>query len=533
MSALEAEQLAKLGPLLSDPVWRICNLYTVKEAKHGQIVPFIPTPEQMEILEAVYVRGERRILILKARQLGMSTLIDIMLADAITWNEGYQCSIVDQNQKDAALKLRTKVKVAYEGMPESIRMRFEIDADSGVEFSVRMKGRKPDQKSSVFAGINARGGTNQILHISEWGPIQHDDAERSDEIMNGAIPSAKEGVIIVETTWKGGKGGNLWEITERAMTTRPEDRTTADYRLYFFPWYRDPAYSLKGNFEQVPADLLKYFAEKEAQTGHKFTEGQILWYFKEAMPKGTKRYEEYPTTVEECFMSPVQGAIYADRVNLALTEGRIFKFAWNQAYPVFTFWDLGSPKNTVVLYVQFIGHAVHFIDCDADLDMNPSRRVIHMKEKGYHYARHFLPHDGDSEGSTGMSFRQLLERAGLKNITVLPRPGDVWPGIHSAQAMFNRCSFHSENCARFIEGLNAYRTRIDKKSGHETSEPVHDWASHLADPFRVVAEALDGGYIQIGVQAPPPKVISALAGVGDEWEGKRERESRVISALEW
>jgi hypothetical protein len=528
MISLAEDDTALLLDRLNDPVWRVCNLYKVKDAKSGQEVPFVPTPEQRKVLEGIYRRGERRIIILKARQLGMSTLIDIVLEDACIWNDGFQTSIVDQTQGDASLKLRTKVKVAFDGMPAYLKGMFEITADSGKEFSVRLK-RDEAKASSVFAGMNARGGTNQMLHISEWGPIQHDDAERSDNIMNGAIPSAKEGVVIVETTWKGGKGGNLWELTERAMTTKPEDMTAADYRLYFFPWYLDPVYSLEGNFDQVPADVIRYFEEMRVKTGHYFTKGQILWYYKEALPKGTKRYEEFPTVIEECFMSPVEGAIYGEKVNEALAQGRITSVPFNKGYPVHTFWDLGSPKNTVCLYVQFIGEWIHFIDCDVGLEMGPAERVAWMREKGYFFAEHFLPHDGDSEGSTGMTFRAMLEDAGLKNVTVLRRPADIWTGINAAGDMFNRCKFDKDNAKRLVDGLSAYRTRIDKKTAHETSVPVHDWASHISDPFRVVAEAMQGGYVKIGAQPPPPKVISALAGLGDDWDGKS---GRVISAFD-
>ena len=37
----------------------------------------------------------------------------------------------------------------------------------------------------------------------EWGYIQATDLRRSEEILTGAIPSAKNGTIVVETTWRG------------------------------------------------------------------------------------------------------------------------------------------------------------------------------------------------------------------------------------------------------------------------------------------------------------------------------------------
>ena len=48
--------------------------------------------------------------------------------------------------------------------------------------------------------MNARGGSNDFLWISEWGPIQLDDPRRSAEIRSGALPSARHGTIVIETT---------------------------------------------------------------------------------------------------------------------------------------------------------------------------------------------------------------------------------------------------------------------------------------------------------------------------------------------
>ena len=191
MTTLSPEDLRDLERLLQDPVWRLCHLYEVKDARTGRMVAFRPSKEQREIIEAVHVRGERNILILKARQLGMSTVINLILADEAIWSAGYQGSIVDQTQGDATLKLRHKVKAAFDSMPELLREIFDVLRANDSEFAVKMRGKANDQTSTIFGGMNARGGTNQGLHISEWGPIQHKDPVRSEEIMTGALPSAK------------------------------------------------------------------------------------------------------------------------------------------------------------------------------------------------------------------------------------------------------------------------------------------------------------------------------------------------------
>jgi len=538
MTDLSEEDLRDLDAKLADPVWRLCHLYEVKDAETGRMVPFEPSPEQMEIIVGVHVRGETNLLILKARQLGMSTVICLIICDMAIWSEGFQGSIVDQTQADATLKVRHKVRAAFESMPALVKEAFEVVKANDSEFAVRMKGTRADQVSTIFGGMNARGGTNQAMHVSEWGPIQHKDPSRSEEIMTGALPSAKEGIVFVETTWMGGKRGHLWNLTERAMETTPEDMTKADFHLYFFPWWRDPSYTLEGNFNQVDAETRAYFEAKQREApgphtagGYRFTEGQILWYYKVALPKGLARFAEFPTTLAECFMAPVPGAIHADAIGRARAEGRISKVLHDRSCPVWTFWDLGSPKNTRTIYVQFVGvNSIHIIDHDTDLDLEPVERVGHMKAKGYTFAGHIMPHDAKSQEKSGKSFEDQMERAGLQNILIVPRCIEIWTGINAANALMSRCHFDKQKTVKLVESLEAYHTREDRKSGHQTNDPVHDWSSHDADAFRQIAEAMEAGLIKNGPQPPPARVISPIDGLGDS--PRRSSGPRIITGFD-
>ncbi len=122
--------------------------------------------------------------------------------------------------------------------------------------------------STIFAGRNARGGTNQLLHISEWGVIQADDPVRSEEILTGALPSAEHGVTIVETTWKGGRGGHLWRLIREAQEICDAERTSRDWRLFFFPWWTDPTYTESGG--AIEDETARYLAEREAELEDRF-----------------------------------------------------------------------------------------------------------------------------------------------------------------------------------------------------------------------------------------------------------------------
>ena len=86
---------------------------------------------------------------------------------------------------------------------------------SGCDFTNTMR-RKRARFSRERTHAEAR---TRSSGLSEWGFVQCEDLRRSEEILTGAIPSAKDGIVIVETTWRGGRGGHLWDIVKKALET--------------------------------------------------------------------------------------------------------------------------------------------------------------------------------------------------------------------------------------------------------------------------------------------------------------------------
>ena len=71
---------------LADPMWRVCSgrLYKimVKEGSGEGVVPFIPNRAQRRLLTRLWHRN----IILKARQLGFTTLVAILWLDHALFN---------------------------------------------------------------------------------------------------------------------------------------------------------------------------------------------------------------------------------------------------------------------------------------------------------------------------------------------------------------------------------------------------------------------------------------------------------------
>jgi hypothetical protein len=312
---------------LADPLWRLgCvtgeSIYTIqsKDAKGEDAGPirFRPTPEQRQVIEAIYIHGWEFLIIPKARQLGMSSVIELIILDALLFSSGVNASIVDKTEDDAQKKLREKVKYAWQGLPASFKEGFHVSKSNDSAFTIKQRGAKQEDECSVSAAVSARGNSNHILHISEWGTIQNQKATRgrSVEILTGALPTAKHPgcIIIIETTWKGGKSGELWPLISAALAARniPEaDKTPKTPRILFFGWQTNPANRMFGNFERITPETHKYCDEMERlpEVG-RLDNAQRLWWQETKAEQNIFMSREYPTTMDECFESPSEGAFF-------------------------------------------------------------------------------------------------------------------------------------------------------------------------------------------------------------------------------
>ena len=471
---------------MAEPMWRMTHLYKIREKGTGRIIPFAPNPQQKAVLNLL-MGGCRRLVVLKARQLGMSTLMGLYLLDQMLWNSGWQGSLIDRNANEASLKLNTILKLALENLPPEIKQRIRVlrDADTILEVSV-----DGDTPSALHAATHARGGTNNMLLVSEWGVIQHEDPKRSEEILSGALPSAESGTIVAETTWRGPLGDSgLARIIRNARDRGPGELGPLDWRVLFFPWWQDPLYSAEGNPSAILPHNARYLQKLEQDQGITLSEGQKVWYNAKEIELGESVLREYPSTMEECWQVPVQGAILAKQIAECRGSGRIRQLKVEHSHPVHTFWDIGSPPNTVIWFVQFIAGEIRVIDLLRGGYDSLGELVSQLAGKGYFYEEHFLPHDAGSTRSSGYSFQQELRRCGLGDVRTVPRTQDVEIGLSHLRGIFPRLIFESSRTARGIEALECYRYTDDQR-------PLHDGNSHYADALRCMAEAITNGLVK-------------------------------------
>lgn len=330
--ALYNEGLTKR--LLGDKQWRLDNLYWIKPEGGGDPIRFKPRECQSVIYDHLMETPQIPIYIIKSRRLGFSTAISVFSGDQAVWEAGHNICLIDQTQPDAFKKMREQIRYAVDSLPTAIHKKLDFTSRNESNLGVRIMTDDPDKQpdsaiSNIYAGQRVRGGDTSGLWVSEWGPLAAEDPHRSAKIVSGAFPAARKGWICTETTWMGGKNGDLWKQIEPIYTGSPN----ANGYIYFFPWHGDP-YVIKfgvkeiltkypnlkdGDLEctsvtgEITEDVKSYFRDLEDQLGKRFKEDQKKWWAVAKTTYGIKMPQEFPSTLEEALSAPGNAPKYSER----------------------------------------------------------------------------------------------------------------------------------------------------------------------------------------------------------------------------
>jgi hypothetical protein len=127
MNRLTNNELRRLANRCSR-LWRLNNLYTITD-KNGRRVVFKMNSAQ----EALYHAMHRQNVILKARQRGFTTFIQLIMLDACIFNEDVRAGTIAHTLPNAQVIFRDKVRFPYDQLPESIRNAVPARNDNSCE----------------------------------------------------------------------------------------------------------------------------------------------------------------------------------------------------------------------------------------------------------------------------------------------------------------------------------------------------------------------------------------------------------------
>lgn len=484
-----SDEEIKLFENLSDIRWRLDNLYYIKD-RHGRKVKFKMNWAQKDILDNLWFFS----LVLKARQLGITTFFCILYLDQVLFQANKTAGIIAHKQDDAKKFFNDKVKFAWDNLPPILKDTLgPPNTDSVGELSF-------PNGSKIFVSTSARSSTLQFLHISEFGKICAAYPQKAKEIVTGSINAVEKGNFVTIESTAEGRDGYFYEFCQEAIRSQKEGRklTPLEFRFFFFPWWKHPDYSLQSNFI-ITTQEEEYFRNLLDKHNIILSEEQKRWYVLKRRTNKEDMLREYPSIAEEAFLATIEGAYYQSNMAKVYEEKRIRLIPYDARLPVDTWWDLGMNDENVILFTQSFGNEIRFIDCYTNHGEGLAHYVNVIKEKGYVYGRHVFPHDINvQELGSGRTRRQTLMELGLYNVQVVERAKDINDDIEGVRKLFSRFYFDEEKCAPLVDALNNYRKEWDDRLGDWKNRPRHDKNSHLADAVRLLPRAWQAHGAQIG-----------------------------------
>lgn len=292
----------------------------IRDKYSNQLIPFydVLNWEQMELIKMVaedLATGRPiRYIVLKARQMGMSTLIEAM---GYWWTSTHRftTTVIIAHEKEATKNLYEMFRRYYEYSHPSFKpdRKYNTKQDLTFDVSDEVKktydaqnlpspGLQSEIKTMVATEGKGRSSTIKFLHGSEvafW-----DDSADVTSAAVQAVPMAPETFIFLEST-ANGIGGYYYDEWNAAK------RGESQFRPVFFPWHSHNEYETPNIIEDDLGDL---DAEEEALYKLFEHEGydraswprKIYWRRlkkKEFRTDPKKFYQEYPSTPEEAFLA--------------------------------------------------------------------------------------------------------------------------------------------------------------------------------------------------------------------------------------
>ena len=473
------------------------GLYMI-ENKKGKKIPF----EMNYAQHFVYADSLRhpRIIVLKSRQQGISTLWLLSFIDDAITRDSFAIGLMSQGKKESQTLLG-RTRVALEGLPSPVVQMLGVnvvkDNSELIEFS---------NSSKMYIQTSFRSGTLQRLHISEMGKISAKYPEKAKETKAGSLQAIAPGnTVVVESTAEGRKNEfyKMWHEAADFVG----NRTPMDFYPCFLSWTDDPDCNL--DIPQVADDeALEYFVKCEhnvnvmrGTTDFKLTQTQKWWWIAKKRELPEMIYQEYPATPDEAFAAVRDGAYYATVYATYVKDKQERENLYDKRLPVYAACDLGKNDMWVTIYFQ-----VH-----ADLDGKREWRIIgaYGKENAYglgiqHYvdeaksrpykiARWYLPHDANVEDLSADKSRADIFRALGCKVKVLKVTSSVNNDISVCRANMPMVWIDPIEAALVVDMMYNYSKEWDAKGGCWKDRPLHDMWSNPADAFRYMILGYSGG----------------------------------------
>lgn len=288
---------------LRDPEVYIPKFLKIR-TKEGKIAALRPKPAQQMLLDLVKREREAgrppRILILKARQLGLSTITEGMMFQDSATRKLVQTLIV-AHRDDSTTKLFRMNKLFFDCLPRQLQPMCKHSNAKELVFEnptrdPAEKRRRPGLMSSIRC-VTANDGmgrseTLNNVHLSEFAFWKGNKNEILDGVMQ-AVPAELNTLVVIESTANGyNEFKDLWDGAQAG---------TNGWVPLFIAWFHEEQYRMA-----VPEGTVWDEEERALMDAYRLDPEQMAWrrWCIAVNCHGDKRkfQQEYPSTPEEAFL---------------------------------------------------------------------------------------------------------------------------------------------------------------------------------------------------------------------------------------
>ena len=273
-------QQKQLEEIILDPKQFIKRLTIRDKQGKNRVFGDLITPEQLSILDDIH--NNQRVAIIKARQLGATTLCRAYAFWELYTNKNAMTTALISNKYNSAVELMKIDKRFHENLPPFLQRKIKTEKRDELIFA----SNKSSIKAFSGAGSHLRSYTFGTAHISEF-----DFIPEADELLSNVLASVNDGKLILEST-PNHYGSTFHKIINDSIYSNA-------YKVVFLPYTSFPLYRKtlpKGGFHLEPE-------EEHLINAYGLDLEQVFWRREKiAEIKDIDKFRrEYPLTIEEAY----------------------------------------------------------------------------------------------------------------------------------------------------------------------------------------------------------------------------------------
>lgn len=315
--------------------------------KEGRLIALILNPPQLRLYDAIKAQWQAgkpvRIIILKARQMGFSTLV-VAIVFWMTATAHNVESMIVAHKDEATANLFRMVKRFLDCLPAKLRPMTKASNAKELVFDQpsRYKGTGQGLGSRIRCATAGGSGvgrsyTLKCLHLSEYAFWPGNKAETFTGLVQ-AVPDKPGTLIVIESTANGFDDFKLkWDAAVQAQRDG-----TDGYFPIFFAWFEMPDYRKKPRKGFVRTE-----EEEQLAKTYGLDDKQLAWrrwcIAEQCGGDVELFHQEYPCTPEEAFVST--GRCVFDKQALVLRLSRARREKWERGSFRITYNEAGKIAN--------------------------------------------------------------------------------------------------------------------------------------------------------------------------------------------